>query len=538
MTLRPPSLAVLAGVVSLALAAGAAVATAAKPSAQIVEQRPAEVSTVFRNPHMGWLIYAFRPISHPSMAQTTPVASTVYTNYFTWAELEPVEGLYRWDLIDRFLRAWPGRQVRLGIRATGPVRLFGAEPLPAWLRKQIGGGYYTSPSTWEPQYTNPIFLQQHAEFLRALAHRYYDTPRGGVDWRRRIESFDIDTYGMWGEWWSRYDFADRGVALSPEADVRYDTLKRLVDNYFDAFSGQPRPELTMNVIGSSFYEPSLDAGDPAAVRYAVDRGATTVRRAMGMSLPADERQFIRSHLDSRSLQTEWVSPDGVIAWLRPPDRNRPWTTTWEAIDQALSLGANYLGWYVAAQTVRCSQIPKDLPLGELPEMARCGANGTTSVTAHPLAKLYPGTHETLEDYFQRRAGYRFYVSRFAYPASVAAGRRFALDQTWWQRGVGKLHSRYYLRARLTGRATVRLNVDGGLSAERWPAGPSGPHAITSRFAVPAATRPGRYTLELAVVGTDGKPAINLADSGKDTKGLADPRNDYGWYRVGPITITR
>jgi hypothetical protein len=188
--------------------------------------------------------------------------------------------------------------------------------------------------------------------------------------------------------------------------------------------------------------------------------------------------------------------------------------------------------------VRCDQIPEDLPAAELPEKTQCGSNDTTSVTAHPLAKLYPGTQETLEDYFQRRAGYRFYVSRFAYPSSVAAGRLFALDQTWWQRGVGKLHSRYYLRARLAGSATVSLNRDPGLDADSWPAGPSGPHAIRSRFVIPARTAPGSHTLQFAVVDATGNPAINLADSGKDTTGLADPRNDYGWYEVGPITITR
>jgi Beta-galactosidase len=717
--------AALAAVLSVALAAAAAVATAgSSKSPQIVVRSPAEVSTAFRNPGMGWLIYSFQPVQRPGAAQTTPLASTVYSNYFTWADLEPVEGHYRWDLIDRFLRAWPGRQVRLGIRMTGPVRLFGAAPLPGWLRKRIDGGYYTSPSTWEPRYTNPVFLQQHAAFLSALAHRYYDTPRGGVDWRRRIESFDIDSYGMWGEWWSKYDFDDRGITFSPSlsagtanapvaftfADVlvrqpdgtvlrressattaarklvvqragtsgriayataigrdvdvavgvtadrlpvhgnlvvdvsardgttgelrtsyfgrltvtptgairleahkrigdatprigasaavrgvtfapgtayrvrllvagsnpttielkawpawspepagwqvsvedgdpalqtpqvrpglRYGTLKRLVDDYFDAFSGRPRPELTMNVIGSSFYKPGLDAGDPAAVRYAIDRGATMVRRGIGMPLPADETGFIRRHLDSRSLETEWVSPTGVIAWVRPLNPSVRWMATWQAVDQALSLGANYLGWYVDSQSVRCDQIPRDLPVAELPEMRECGVNGATSVTAHPLAKFYPGTRETLEDYFQRRAGYRFYVSRFAYPASVAVGGAFELDQVWWQRGVGKLYDRYYLRARLVGRATVPLNVDGGLDADRWPAGPSGPHPVGSRFLVPAGTAPGSYRLEFAVVDAGGSPAINLADGGKDTSGLGDPRNDYGWYDVGPITITR
>src|SRR5581483_5033891 len=335
--------------------------------------------------------------------------------------------------------------------------------------------------------------------------------------------------------------ADREPALQTApgtSDLRYSTLKALVDQYFDAFSGPYRPDLVMNVIGSSVTGVRLGQADPSAVLYGLGRGATMVRRNMGATLGADERAAIRSRLDTRSFQAEWVSPDGVIAWVRPRDPSAPWVPTWKAIDQALSLGANYLGWYVDSQTVRCDEIPKDLPVAELPEMTQCGVHGTTSVTAHPLAKLYPGTHETLEDYFQRRSGYRFYVSRFAYPSSVALGKRFDLDQTWWQRGVGKLYSRYYLRARLAGPATVPLNVDSGLDADRWPAGASGPHAVTSRFVVPARTAPGSYRLQFAVVDAHGKPAINLADSGKVTAGLADSRNDYGWYDVGPITIAR
>src|SRR5438093_4334375 len=99
--------AALAAFVALA-AAGAA---CAKPSPRIVERSPAEITTAFRNPDMGWLTYVFRPVARPNSAfpggpreaRTTPLSSTVYTNYFTWADLEPVEGYYRWDLIDRFL---------------------------------------------------------------------------------------------------------------------------------------------------------------------------------------------------------------------------------------------------------------------------------------------------------------------------------------------------------------------------------------------------------------------------------------------------
>ena len=48
----------------------------------------------------------------------------------------------------------------------------------------------------EPDYADPIYLEKHAAFLKALGERY--------DGRPDVEFLDIGSYGVWGEWHTQY----------------------------------------------------------------------------------------------------------------------------------------------------------------------------------------------------------------------------------------------------------------------------------------------------------------------------------------------
>jgi len=152
---------------------------------------------------------------------------------------------------------------------------------------------------------------------------------------------------------------------------------------------------------------------------------------------------------------------------------------------------------------------------------------------HPLSAT-----ETLEAYAQRRMGYRFHVSYNHYPSPVPAGSSFRLTQRWFQRAVAKLYKQHYIRARLVGDTTVTLDRDtSSFTAHNWEVGSIGPRLIVSTFPVPAGTAAGSYELQFAVVDSAGNPAMNLANRGKVTTGLADPINDYSWYSIGRIAVS-
>ncbi len=44
----------------------------------------------------------------------------------------------------------------------------------------------------EPDYGDPLYLEKHGRFIKALAARYDGNPQ--------IEFIDIGSYGIWGEW--------------------------------------------------------------------------------------------------------------------------------------------------------------------------------------------------------------------------------------------------------------------------------------------------------------------------------------------------
>jgi len=519
-----------------------------------VRVRPLEVNTAFRNPDKGWLPYLFTPLSNPASTQITAYASSIYTNYVPWSSLETSEGVYDWTIVDSIITTWKatGRKVRFGIAGPKePAKFGGVEGFPAWVRALPGGGYFepTTPDIWQPDYRNATFQTMFTNLLNAFATRYYDSTLGAGenDWREWMPAFDISIYGQFGEWHST-EF--------PWADVteQRTTLRTLIDIYFSAFNAargsDPLPQFVMNAAGQNadgFDFPISDPFDSLGVQYAIEtKGAHMVRRNfglnLGLSLWDDEPPYMAARLPTRSLEGEWGPTHGNMWWFK--NASTPFVYTEDAIDDALARGVSHMGWHISSQTIACATIPAGIDTAEAPVVTTCtaygGANSGNATVSSPLdAKLYPGTAETLRDYMQRRMGYRFHVSYHHHPPSVVAGGTFRLTQRWYQRAVAKLYHQHYLRARLVGVTTITMDRDtSSFNAHLWrEVGACGPRLIVSTFTVPGGTAAGWYELQFAVVDAAGNPAMNIANVGKITAGLADPVNDYSWYLVGNIQIT-
>jgi hypothetical protein len=90
---------------------------------------------------------------------------------------------------------------------------------------------------WEPDFSNPLYLQHWSALVRAAGKRYDGDPR--------LESVDISSVGYWGEGWSNYMPA-------------FDHQKKLIDIWFEAFPSTP---LLMNF------------DEPEALHYGTAKGA-------------------------------------------------------------------------------------------------------------------------------------------------------------------------------------------------------------------------------------------------------------------------
>ena len=166
---------------------------------------PANTREALVNPGMGFVFYrnAGRLWAYGCRVPAGdtldwfPGASTVYFRLL-WSELEPEEGVFRWDLIDSFARSWIAAGKQIGIRviccnqtanATPDfVRAAGAKG--NWFTYRRDGKAFGTPK-WEPVYDDPVFLAKLERFGRAFAARYDGDPA--------VAFVDIGSLGIYGE---------------------------------------------------------------------------------------------------------------------------------------------------------------------------------------------------------------------------------------------------------------------------------------------------------------------------------------------------
>ena len=154
-----------------------------------------ELDTLLANPGQGWMSQARTPKANPRFPY-----SVVYIR-FNWADVEPEQGQYNWHVIDDVIAAWKPRAATVAFRImTCNAHSAGYYASPKWLFDSgcksfeyvVGGDDPTSGgkriARIEPDYSDPIYLARHGEFLTALGQRYDGSPA--------VEFLDIGSYGI------------------------------------------------------------------------------------------------------------------------------------------------------------------------------------------------------------------------------------------------------------------------------------------------------------------------------------------------------
>jgi hypothetical protein len=258
----------------------------AAPDAEVVRVQFRETDTLFPNPGQGWMSQQRSPRTDPRFP-----CSVVYVR-FNWADAEPEEGRYDWSVIDDVIDAWKEHGAAVALRVmTCNAHSRGYYSSPKWLfdagckgfEYVVGGEDPTSGGQRipriEPDYADPMYLEKHGAFLKALGDRY--------DGHAELEFLDIGSYGVWGEWHTK-----NPAPLS----VR----QQIVDLYLQAFRKTPLVFMS---------------DDAEVLGYALARG-TGLRRD-GVGSPWHEANWIgsRKYAEVRDMADTWKRAPIVFEWF-------------------------------------------------------------------------------------------------------------------------------------------------------------------------------------------------------------------------------
>lgn len=299
--------------------------------------RPVEIQDVLVNPGMG--ITTFQrfngqalnspykwsergPVDELQDAATKPDfpdTSIAYLRWY-WTALEPEQGHYRWDIIDRALAEAQQHGQRLAIRLMPYSNI---DPLPEWYRNS-GARRANKPTDkdgaiWQPDFSDPLFLKYWGELVAAAGERYDGNPV--------LDSVDVSSVGYWGEGWSNY---------MPEFTYQ----KPLIDIWLKAF---PHTTLLMNF------------DEPEALAYGTQHGAGWRLDCWG-----DMKHGYSEMLDQ---YPEEVAQTGIQdVWKQRPVSLETCGTPSSWLRDKYDLNyilAQALRWHVTSVNVKSSPIPPE-----------------------------------------------------------------------------------------------------------------------------------------------------------------------------------
>ncbi len=190
------------------------------------------------NPHKGFVMTAYTPdMIHSSNGFAYGIGGsannhawdvvTIVSGSPKWCDLNPAEGVYNWDEIDGMLEACEQHGLTYGIRIMPYSSYLSEDYVPQWIYDK-GVAKNKAPlrddpstETEFPKWDDPVYLQAHKDFTKALAEKYDGDPR--------VEFIDIRPFGDYGEWHNSFAVGDE--KFMPSLDIQKDML----DFYAETF---------------------------------------------------------------------------------------------------------------------------------------------------------------------------------------------------------------------------------------------------------------------------------------------------------------
>ena len=377
--------------------AGAMVVTALTATAATV--RPVETDEALVNPgmgltqyHMAGRMWAYGATIPPGDTLAWfPGVSTVYFR-FLWSEIEPQEGVSRWDLIDAIANNWvrDGKQICLRVICCNHtknacpdfVREAGAKG--TWFRYKKHGVPADFPLRWEPIYDDPVFLEKYSNFLKAFAKRYDGNPA--------VAFVDIGSFGMYGE-------GHTGGGSHPLDKAETDRITRLHMDLHRRLLPNTQLVISDDVAGSGGQE-----AEAPLMKYA---------REHGIGFRDDSIFCMGPATNSYAREGSWTHSH----WARNFAPESP-----VVIEPGHWVSCDSKGTWIKERIVTCIEKHQASYFG-----------------IHGFPRPFFEAHKDVLPAINRRLGYRFALLEASWPDTVRPDEPVTIVSKWINRGVSWLH---------------------------------------------------------------------------------------------------
>jgi uncharacterized protein DUF4832/glycosyl hydrolase family 42 (putative beta-galactosidase) len=468
------------------------------PEVKIV--RPQEIDDVLVNPGIGFTTFQrfngdalnsgmgwtegkpieYQPFDGDLSNRDHPMTSIAYLRV-NWRFVEPEEGRYAWDMLDRALDTAAERGQSLMLRISPYEQDI---DVPDWYRQRVGPE--KTNTKWRTDPENPLYAERFGRLIRRLGARYDGHPD--------LEAVDVAIVGYWGE-------GSGGHLLTEQ------TRKALLNAYLQGFR---RTTLLFQPLNGDAPDPSfLVRGLPIAATWpdGTDNGSGPAMRHLGWRFDClgdlgfwKDRVADWSHM--RDVYPEQIIQSGMAdAWRRAP--------------VSLEICGTFLSW-------RDKQGYGEKEVRYIFDQALKWHVSSFNAKSSPV----PAEWRPLVDDWLKRMGYRFVLRRFTYPARVRPHGALPFTSWWENKGVAPCYRDFRLALRFVGAQRTQVLVTGA-DMRSWLPGDS---LYDDRVFLPADLPEGDYQLQVGLVDPNTRaPRVRLAIEGRDGE---------GWYPMGAITVQR
>ena len=360
---------------------------------------------------------------------------------FHWADVEPAEGTYNWSVIDDAIAAWKPRGATVSMRVmTCSSHSAGYYSSPKWLFDAGCKGFEYEVGGGDPTSGGKRIPRIEPDYADPL----YLSKHAAL----------IKALGQRYDGHPGVEFLDIGSygnwgEWHTKHPVPIDVRKRIADMYLSAFKKTPLVFMS---------------DDAEALAYALEQG--TGFRRDGVGSPWHEQNWIGSkkYAAVQSMAETWKKAPVVFEWFGDYEylKSRGWS-----FDAAVEF---MLTNHVTLINDNFGRFPPEA----LPQLER-------------LARL---------------AGYRFVLRELSHPAAVKHGTGVDLKMKWANVGVGKLYRPFRLHVVLLDAAGLpAFDAVTRTDPRDWLPGESDCAEVIQ---IPAALKPGDYTLAVTLVDPSGQ----------------------------------
>lgn len=210
--------------------------------------RPADNGKALVNPMMGWTLnfYSNHLSNYGSKLPPSdtlddfPGLSCIYLR-LPWGQIEKEQGRFDWSVVDAPAQRWIDKGLQVAFRFSA-CESFMRYATPQWVEKAgakghnftVGKGVDDKGPFWEPDYNDPVFIENLDRFLAAAAGRYDGNPN--------VAFVDVGSFGVWGEGhlWASTRLKYDAATVKKHIDLHLKHFKRTLLAANDDFESQSK----------------------------------------------------------------------------------------------------------------------------------------------------------------------------------------------------------------------------------------------------------------------------------------------------------